>query len=237
MGLMADAVPHTPVSTGETQGLERWLTRHSAVMLVAAAVALATQHGAAVTIAAAASFSALWARSGTLALPRHTLANGLTAVRLIVLLVATAALPGLPTGWVLAAFALNVALDSIDGRAARARGEATALGAVLDRETDALFVLVAYLYFHVAGGMSAWVVLAGVLPYLYRLLAANVINVAPDRKERFAAGLAGINFVLLLAAVALPTHSARIVAVSVALVVASFGASFWSLYRHAHPLR
>jgi phosphatidylglycerophosphate synthase len=206
-------------------------------MLVATAVALATDHGAAVAIVGAISFLALSSRGAALAMPRRTLANGLTAGRLVALLAVAAALPGVPAAWALAAFVLNVALDSLDGKVARARAETTILGAILDRETDAVFVLVAYLYLHWAGGMTPWVVLAGLLPYLYRLLASNIAAVAPDGKERFAPGLAGINFVLLIAAVALPTHATAIVAASVAIVFASFGASFWNLYRHAHSRR
>src|SRR5690606_23877507 len=151
-----------------------------------------------------------------------------------VLVAAAAAMPALTQPWALAAFALNVAVDAIDGRVARARGEATRFGAVLDREADAFFVLVAYVYLHWVSAVGAWVLFLGVLPYVYRLLVvATALGVAPDRKERMAAALAGTNFALLLAAVALPEFAGPIVAATAAVLTVSFGRSLWSLFGHA----
>ncbi|MCZ6463409.1 MAG: CDP-alcohol phosphatidyltransferase family protein [Proteobacteria bacterium] len=69
-----------------------------------------------------------------------TWANGLTGLRLFAAPVcACAILAGAPhaAGWI---FALAVASDFADGRLARRRGEASALGGLLDHATDATFV-------------------------------------------------------------------------------------------------
>jgi hypothetical protein len=75
------------------------------------------------------------------------------------------------------------------------------------------------------------------LPYLYRLLAATSRCAIPaDRKERAAAPLAALNFVLLIAAVAMPEPAPLLLAVSVTVVLISFCGSFWSLYRNGFSL-
>lgn len=146
-------------------------------------------------------------------------------------------MPGLPGAWVLTAFSLNVAIDAVDGYVARRLGEATPFGAVFDREVDALFVLVAYLYLCLVRDLGVWVLLPGLLPYLYRLLVMAVsAPISAHDKERFAAPLAAVNFLLLLAAVSAPAHAELIVGVSIAVVLMSFSVSFTSLYRHVHPL-
>jgi phosphatidylglycerophosphate synthase len=165
------------------------------------------------------------------------LADALTGARLVVLALVAASIPGARAEWVLAAFAFNVALDVLDGYAARRLDEATPFGAVFDREVDAFFVLVAYLHFHLAGSLGAWVLVAGILPYAYRLVASVApAPVAAGHKERIAAPLAGLNFLMLIAALAMPAYASPILVASVALVCVSFGISFSSLYRHAHPL-
>lgn len=137
----------------------------------------------------------------------------------------------------LTAFSLNVAIDAVDGYVARRLGEATPFGAVFDREVDALFVLVAYLYLCLVRDLGVWVLLPGLLPYLYRLLVMAVsARISVHNKERFAAPLAAVNFLLLLAAVSVPAHAELIVGVSIAVVLMSFSVSFTSLYRHVHPL-
>jgi phosphatidylglycerophosphate synthase len=138
---------------------------------------------------------------------------------------------------VLSAFAFNVLLDAIDGPVARTGTGPTRFGAVFDREVDALFVLVAYLYFHLAGHAGLWVLIPGLLPYAYRLaVVATARRVPAEGREWQAAALAGLNFLLLLLAAAVPARSASILALSATVVVVSFSASFWNLYRHAHPV-
>lgn len=233
---MANAVPHGPIAARAVTALERWLTAHALAMVLAAAVCVATGQGGWIALAAVASFTAAWRSAGSEA--RFGLANALTAARLGAVLLAAAASTFVPASWVLAAFVFNVAADAVDGRVARARGAATRFGAVFDRETDALFVLVAYLHLHLAQDWGAWLLLPGLMPYAYRLtVTMSPAALAPDRKERFAGALAGLNFVLLLGAVAAPRYAAPMVVLSVAVVCVSFVRSFVGLYRHARARR
>jgi phosphatidylglycerophosphate synthase len=209
-------------------------------MILASCVAVATGWRTLLPLAALASFAFIlrYRRPSRSSLPGGVgWADALTGVRLALLSLVAASMPEAPAAWTLAALAANVVLDALDGFVARKLGDSTAFGAVFDREVDAFFVLVAYLHFRLDGWIGAAVLFAGLLPYAYRLFAAvGPVPVAAGHKERAAAAMAGLNFLLLLAAMAAPDYSSRILIASVAVVCASFAGSFMGLYRHAHPL-
>jgi phosphatidylglycerophosphate synthase len=69
-----------------------------------------------------------------------TLANGLTFARLAMAPACALAILGGESMLAFLLFWIAVATDLADGRVARQRGEASALGALLDHSTDALFV-------------------------------------------------------------------------------------------------
>lgn len=69
-----------------------------------------------------------------------TAANALTALRLAAAPALAAAVLAAAAELALALFALAVATDLLDGRVARRRGEASALGGLLDHASDAAFV-------------------------------------------------------------------------------------------------
>jgi phosphatidylglycerophosphate synthase len=159
-------------------------------------------------------------------------------LRLAAILGAAALLTDIPREWLLLLFGANVALDVADGYTARRTAQVTQLGTMFDREADAVFVLVAYLYFFCVADVGAWILLPGLLPYLYRLFVRAVRAAPADQtKERLAAVLAGANYVFLLLAVAVPPPvQASVLAVSTAIVLVSFGISFWKVYRDEHSL-
>jgi hypothetical protein len=219
-----------------------WLNRHSALMVAATACAVATHRGESVALAAAISFAILvyQSRASLLALtPCGGYANWLTGARLVLLLLAAVSMDRVPREVLLGVFAANVVVDMADGYVARRTGQVTQLGVVLDRETDALFVLVAYLYFFLKEGVAPWILVPGLLPYGYRLLAlTRPAPPAPDRKERLARPLAGANYAVLLVAIAAAPDAARyVLLLSASLVASSFFVSFWNLYRNAYPIR
>ena len=82
-------------------------------------------------------------------------ANWLTALRLYLVLVAAASIGTVTHAGCVAVLAANVALDVVDGYVARRTGEATTLGTVFDRETDGVFVLVAYSYLFLSADVPA----------------------------------------------------------------------------------
>jgi phosphatidylglycerophosphate synthase len=236
----AARIPSSSLAGPDSNVLEVWLGRHAVAMLAAIIVTVAIPSGVWVAIAAAASFAQLWYREH----PRHVLiepyggwANRLTAVRLGLLLAALTLVHELASAVMLALFAANVAIDAVDGYVARRKRQATAFGAVFDREVDAVFVLAVYLYLFVASSLPVWVLIPGSLPYVFRLaVAARRDRPAPERRERLAVALAGANFVTLLAAVASPPRiQPYVVIASSALVGASFLISFLKLYHHDDP--
>jgi phosphatidylglycerophosphate synthase len=221
----------------ETDRLTPWLTRHAAIMLAAIGLTLALPSGTWLALAGAWSFAELWYRERE----RHArlepyggYANQLTALRAGLLLAAAALLTKLPVAWLWALLLANVAIDVADGHVARRTGQVTPFGAVFDREVDALFVLIVYAYLFLVSGLRAWVLIPGALPYLFRFVVAlQRDRPPPELRERWAPVLAGVNFVVLLAAVASPPELRLYVAItSVALVGVSFLVSFAKLFRH-----
>jgi phosphatidylglycerophosphate synthase len=94
-----------------------------------------------------------------------TLARGAAAV-LLLALAGSAATPA--TGWVAVTIALlGLALDGVDGRVARRRGEVSAFGARFDMETDALLILGLTLLAWQLGKAGPWIVVAGALRYAF----------------------------------------------------------------------
>lgn len=218
-----------------------WVDGHAAVILAAGLAAVSLGSGLPLAAAGAASFAAFWyqTRYAHSTEPwRNGYANYLTALRLVLILGAAAAMNRLPALLVFCVFAINIVLDVADGYVARKFGEATELGMVFDREADGVFVLVAYMYFILVEGVGLWVLLPGLLPYIYRLLTRPLRDpAAPEAKQRLAATLAGANYVLLLIAVILPPHvRTYVLALSAVCVLFSFCMSFRRLCRDAHSL-
>jgi phosphatidylserine synthase len=207
-------------------------------MLAAALAAAALQTAQPIAAIGAVSLAAFWHRHASRcpeAPPYGSYANYVTALRLLIILCAAALMVQLSDSWLLLLFAVNVALDVADGYLARRHDQVTRFGAAFDREADAVFVLVAYTYFLVMRDVGAWILLPGVLPYLYRLVAWRLREpAAPEERQQFAVRLAGANYVLLLLAVVVPAQpQLYVLIVSTSIVIASFLMSFWNLYRYA----
>jgi phosphatidylglycerophosphate synthase len=67
-----------------------------------------------------------------------------------------------------------LALDGVDGRVARARGEASPFGARFDMETDSAMLLVLCIAVRWQGSVGVWVLTIGLLRYVYWLLSLMV---------------------------------------------------------------
>lgn len=103
--------------------------------------------------------------------PRFGLANQITAFRAaIVSLVAALVGEQVSAHWpvaIAAAAVIVTLLDGVDGRAARRAGMASRFGARFDMEIDALFVMTLSTLAWTMGKAGAWILLAGLLRYLY----------------------------------------------------------------------
>jgi phosphatidylglycerophosphate synthase len=218
-----------------------WVDGHALAMLVAGLVGAVLETAAPIVLTGVVSFAVFGYRSRrSLAKlrPLGGYANWLTTLRLVMVLGVAATMAQLPQLLVLLAFTANVGIDSADGYVARRARQITQFGAALDREVDAIFVLTAYEYFYLVQGFGAWVLLPGLLPYFYRVVTRQ-LSAAPDRdeKQRLAAVLAGVNFGLLLAAVASPPRLQPVALVaSIGIVTLSFAASSWKLYRNEYSV-
>jgi phosphatidylglycerophosphate synthase len=135
--------------------------------LVALAVRLAAARGA-------------WTPSGRLGI-----ANVLTLIRLVGVALLPLAFAALPrVGFVALVLGL-LALDSVDGRVARARGDASAFGAALDMETDALSVLLLSMILWREQLAGPWVLVAGLWRYVYAALVAMVPSLGEAPRSNF----------------------------------------------------
>ena len=100
---------------------------------------------------------------------RFGLANATTSLRLALALGLTLPLAAL-TPSAAAGITIGILLlDLLDGFLARARGDASEFGAHFDMETDAILVLVVTLRLWLVAGYPAWVLIAGLLRYVFVL--------------------------------------------------------------------
>ena len=223
--------------TDNTASFDRFSNRHSVLVLLATLATLALGTGAFVAIEALAMF-AVFGYSHRRVLAAYArppgIANLVTLARLLILVTVVLLFDVMSAQLVFAAFVANVALDVIDGRLARSLDEVTDFGGQFDMEVDALFVLVAGLYFHVVTGIGLWVLIPGLLRYAYRLSVwALARDSFTESRRRYASVLAGVNFVLLCSAVLLAdAWQLATLIVSTLLVSISFALSFAELARH-----
>ncbi|MGI9270611.1 MAG: CDP-alcohol phosphatidyltransferase family protein [Woeseiaceae bacterium] len=218
------------------RNVANWVNWHAVAMSLSVAAVYLLHSSAPVGLAALLSFSFLllhrWQYFERPAV-RRRYAHQLTLIRLMLLCYAAFRINDIDWTWLLAIFTTNVLLDVIDGIVARRFAQSSDFGTTFDREVDGLYVLVACLYFDIAGGIGAWILIPGLLPYGYRLIVW--MTGAPantSQKQSHAAILAGLNFVLLLIAVAAPPNYRLIVLViSATIVTLSFLISFWMLFR------
>ncbi|MEQ8469574.1 MAG: CDP-alcohol phosphatidyltransferase family protein [Marinoscillum sp.] len=130
---------------------------------------------------------------------------------------------------VLSTMSVMLVLDGVDGAVARKTNTSTRIGAYLDMETDALYVLLISGYLVTYLGYNPWLISVGMLRYLYEVFTwlAGVQDKHPPR-TRFGPAAAVCLFIDLLTPLVLPEYVAMwLVYIGVATVVASFGYSAW----------
>ena len=137
--------------------------------------------------------------------------------------------------WAAAAVAALLALDGVDGWAARREGLASPFGARFDMEVDALLVLaLAGLAFGL-GKAGPWVIAIGLMRYAFVLAGMAWPRLArPLPRSRRRSAICGVEVAalgLLLAPVLVPPVSAAVAAGALALVAGSFAVDLGWLAR------
>ena len=128
------------------------------------------------------------------------LANGVTALRLALVLLIAYCMRAEP-GRAIAIMVLSIfVLDGVDGWLARRTGSASPFGAHFDMETDALLVLIATQELWQRGELGIWILTSGLLRYLYMLysvfLPKRALPMPPSRFGRAAFSALAIGIVL-----------------------------------------
>ena len=144
------------------------------------------------------------------------------------------------TAWFFVGLAvLALMLDGFDGWLARRSNSASPFGARFDMETDALQILLLSIIAVTLGKVGAWVLLSGLLRYLY--VAAGWIWPAlaqplpPSQMRKIICGIQSGALTALLTPIMVPPASTSIAAATLVLLIASFGRDvLWSV-RNAAP--
>jgi phosphatidylglycerophosphate synthase len=172
--------------------------------------------------------------------PRLGAANRITAVRLMLVSLIAGILgerlaPHVGVGVAVAGIA-TTALDGVDGLLARRTRVASVFGARFDMEVDAFFVLVLSVLVWRAEKAGAWIVLAGLMRYLFvaaMLLLPWLRRETPPRFRRKAIAVVqmlGLSSVML--PLFAPPFSTLVCATALIMLVYSFGADTLWLWRH-----
>lgn len=160
-----------------------------------------------------------------------TLARGALVVAAVALVGRDTASAALVTLTVVA-----LALDGVDGPVARRTGTASALGARLDVETDALLLLVLAVHVALVTG-APWVLAVALLRYAF-VAAARVLpwlrgQLPVRRSAKVVAALQGVALIVAAAGVLPVGVELALVAVALVALVWSFGVSVVWLWRAA----
>lgn len=225
---------------GALQRQARWPLTAGAVALAALAVPLAVDPALGAYFVARAEL--LYGGIATLILAglaahaphrRFGPANTVTLSRIVLICLLAAlmgtAVPDEDCLWLIAGFAtLALALDGVDGWAARRSGLASRFGARFDMEADAFFVLVLSVLAWQWDKVGAWVLLIGAMRYLYVLAGAAwpwLRGPVPDSYARKAVCV--IQILVLIACLAPPVPHT----LATTLAAGALAALFWSFGR------
>ena len=189
-------------------------------------------------------------RAGTHPHARFGNANRITLVRLalaglLVGLLGEAAWSGRPAGqgalaWAVVLLAtLAALLDAADGALARRSGLASAFGARFDMETDAALTLVLCALVWQAGQAGTWVLLAGLLRYLFVAAAWRwpwlAAPLPPSRRRQTVCVVQIISLIVCLAPVVSAAQATLLAAASLVLLAFSFAVDVYFLARTRRP--
>ncbi len=211
--------------------ISRWSTVHAYLMIAATIVSITMRQLEITGIIALASF----AYFVSMFFPRHPgRANIVTSLRLLLLIGFSLLWQNLTAFRIFLVFGANALLDILDGFLARKYEETSFAGMYFDMEADALFVLLGCLYYYMSGIAGGWVIIPGVMRYMYKIYLSTVDPEGKfvERKKKFAAVIAGLFFVVLCISVILPVPANMwLLMAGSGMLMFSFGVSFIDLVR------
>lgn len=125
-----------------------------------------------------------------------------------------------------------VCLDGLDGFLARKLNQITFFGGQLDMETDAFFCLLFSLIIYVQNPNLAWVLLAGSLRYIYKIVTVLVENKNSKTSQRkYTTYIAGFYFLSFVGFFYFENQMGEIILIiGNGLVIISFLLSFYEYY-------
>lgn len=131
--------------------------------------------------------------------PIFGIANTITLIRIIIILSCFILIDFNDTNLLFYYLCIAVGLDFFDGRAARHFNETSFFGHYFDMEVDAFFVLTMCCFYYLHGGISWWILIPGLLRYVFRLYTfcfpkPNV----KEEKKTYATIIAATYFIVLL---------------------------------------
>jgi phosphatidylglycerophosphate synthase len=214
-----------------TTRTERWSLANAIAVLLAAAGAVWIRSLGPLLVVGVAMLGLLavaerehWTPTGSFGA-----ANGVTALRigLLFFLPLAASSPLLLIGLSL----LVLALDGLDGWLARRRALSSEFGAFLDKETDALFLLLLCGLAAFQGSLPTWILGAGLLRYGFVVV---LFLLPTPRKTESRSSLARYVYgcmvgALLASFLPYPSLYRPLVAVATAALLFSFGRSLWRI--------
>jgi len=174
--------------------------------------------------------------SGLGAANRVTLARATLVIPIAALLPWSGELGTTGLWWIIAAGSMALVLDGVDGKVARATGTATSVGARFDMELDAFLLLVLSILAWTAGPLGPWVILVGLLRYLFVLAGwiwpALRGELPESRRRKVVCVVQGVALLVALGPIIAPPVALLSAAVALAVLVHSFGVDTWWLVRH-----
>lgn len=217
--------------------LQRWAFVNA--LAVGAGLALTIQSVAATPLLLAGGGALVWLivqfRGAWTPVGRFGAANGLTVFRSALTLALPSVFAAVGGFAVIAAGIGLLLLDLLDGRIARQRGEASAFGEYLDKETDALMVLVLCVLLYLSGRLGAWILLPGALRYLFVVITfLGKPQIAKERRQRLARFAYVLTVAaLLIAFLPLPAFYVPLAIAATVFLTLSFARSFWLFFASA----
>ena len=166
-----------------------------------------------------------------------TLVRASLAIPMAALLLQPAPAGAVAIWWIVGVSATAVALDGIDGRVARRRGQATRFGARFDMELDAFLMLVLSVLVWRTGRVDAWILLIGALRYLFVaagwIWPALTAELPASMRRKTVCVVQGIALIACLAPIVPPELVLRVAAGALALLAYSFAVDVIWLIVHA----